>query len=111
MSAPFAFTTPVALPPIAITEVLANPKGPEPQQEFVELRNLGDADVPLGGLRLQDSKGGDDLPAETLAAGGYALVVTSTLRPRRGERPVAARGDAAPARRHAPRRRRAVEFG
>ncbi|HLK89083.1 MAG TPA: lamin tail domain-containing protein [Polyangia bacterium] len=87
VSAPFAFTTPVALPPIAITEVLANPKGPEPQQEYVELRNLGDADLPLAGLRLVDSKGGDDLPAETLAAGGYALVVTATYDPDEGSDP------------------------
>jgi Lamin Tail Domain len=87
VSSPFAFTTPVALPPLAITEVLANPKGPEPQQEYVELRNLGDADVSLGGLRLEDSKGGDDLPAETLAAGGYALVVTSTYDPEEGSDP------------------------
>ncbi len=86
-SAPLAFTTPVALPPVAITEVLANPAGPEPQQEYVELRNLGDADVPLGGLRLQDSKGGDDLPSETLAAGGYALVVTATYDPNEGSDP------------------------
>jgi lamin tail-like protein len=87
VSAPVAFTTPVALPPIAITEVLANPAGPEPQQEYVELRNLGDADIPVGGLRLQDSKGGDDLPAETLAAGGYALVVTATYDPNEGSDP------------------------
>ena len=87
VSAPFAFTTPATLPPIAITEVLANPAGPEPQQEYVELRNLGDADVLLAGLRLQDSKGGDDLPAETLAAGGYALVVTATYDPEEGSDP------------------------
>lgn len=87
VSAPFAFTTPVVLPPIAITEVLANPAGPEPQQEYVELRNLGDADVPLAGLRLEDSKGGDDLPAETLAAGAYALVVTATYDPEEGSDP------------------------
>ncbi len=87
ISSPFALTTPVALPPIAITEVLANPRGPEPQQEYVELRNLGDADVPLAGLRLEDSKGGDDLPAETLAPGGYALVVTSSYDPDEGSDP------------------------
>jgi hypothetical protein len=86
-SSPFAFTTPVALPPLAITEVLANPAGPEPQQEYVELRNLGDSDVSLAGLRLEDSKGGDDLPAETLAPGGYALVVTSTYDPAEGSDP------------------------
>ena len=74
-------------PPIAITEVLANPAGPEPQQEYVELRNLGQADVTLGGLRLQDSKGGDDLPAETLGAGAYALVVTASYDPEEGSDP------------------------
>ena len=86
-SAPFAFMTPPAVPPLAITEVLANPAGPEPQQEYVELRNLGDADVSLAGLRLADSKGGDDLPPETLAAGGYALVVTASYDPARGPDP------------------------
>jgi len=86
-SAPFAFTTPVAVPPVAITEVLANPAGPEPQQEYVELRNLGDAQVSLGGLRLADSKGGDDLPDQALAPGGYALVVTSSYDPSEGSDP------------------------
>ncbi|MES1207382.1 MAG: lamin tail domain-containing protein [Pseudomonadota bacterium] len=86
-SAPFAFMTPPAVPPLAITEVLANPAGPEPQQEYVELRNLGDADVSLAGLRLVDSKGGDDLPPETLAAGAYALVVTATYDPAAGPDP------------------------
>jgi hypothetical protein len=85
--APLAFETPAALPPVAITEVLANPKGPEPAQEYVELRNLGDADVALAGLRIEDSKGGDDLPAETLAAGAYALVVASGYDPAEGDDP------------------------
>ena len=86
-SAPFAFTTPPAVPPLAITEVLANPAGPEPQQEYVELRNLGDADVSTGGLRLTDSKGGDDLPPQTLAPGAYALVVTAAYDPAVGPDP------------------------
>jgi hypothetical protein len=75
------------LPLIAITEVLANPKGPEPAQEYVELRNLGDGDLALAGLRIEDSKGGDDLPAETLAAGAYALVVASGYDPMQGDDP------------------------
>ena len=87
-SSPLAFETPPAVPPIAITEVLANSAGPEPAQEYVELRNLGDADVALAGLSIEDSKGGDDLPAETLAAGGYALVVTSSYDPNQGQDPV-----------------------
>ena len=49
-------------PPLVITEVLANPAGPEPGQEFVELRNVGDDDVSLAGLRLEDAKGADVLP-------------------------------------------------
>jgi len=72
---------PPATPALAITEVLANPAGPEPGQEFVELRNLGDGDLSLGGLRLEDSKGADVLPEAVLAAGAYALVVPSTFDP------------------------------
>jgi hypothetical protein len=83
-SAPLAWQTPAALPSLAITEVLANPAGPEPQQEFVELRNLGAAPVPLDGLSLADSHGADLLPAAMLAPGEYALVVTSTYDPADG---------------------------
>jgi hypothetical protein len=86
-SSPLAFETPPPLPPIAITEVLANAAGPEPAQEYVELRNLGAEAVSLAGLRLEDSKGGDDLPAETLAAGGYALVVASGYDAAQGQDP------------------------
>jgi hypothetical protein len=86
-SSPLAFETPAALPPIAITEVLENAAGPEPAQEYVELRNLGSDAVPLAGLRIEDTKGGDDLPAETLAAGAYALVVTSSYDPNQGQDP------------------------
>jgi hypothetical protein len=86
-SSPLAFETPPAVPPIAITEVLANAAGPEPAQEYVELRNLGPDAVSLAGLRLEDAKGGDDLPAETLAPGGYALVVGSGYDPAQGQDP------------------------
>jgi hypothetical protein len=72
---------PPATPPLAITEVLANPAGTEPGQEFVELRNLGDADLSLAGLRLEDAKGADVLPESTLAPGGYALLVPSSFDP------------------------------
>jgi len=89
VSPALAFETPPALPPLAITEVLANPAGPEPGQEYVELRNLGAEPVLLAGLRIEDSKAGDDLPAETLPGGGYALIVPSTYA-------VAQTGDPAP---------------
>ena len=86
-SSPLAFETPPPVPPVAITEVLANAAGPEPAQEYVELRNLGPEAVSLAGLRLEDAKGGDDLPAETLAPGGYALVVGSGYDPAQGQDP------------------------
>jgi hypothetical protein len=72
---------PLETPPLVITEVLANPAGTEPGQEFVELRNIGGADLPLAGLRLEDSKGGDVLPEASLASGAYALVVPSAFDP------------------------------
>jgi hypothetical protein len=86
-SSPLAFETPPPLPPIAITEVLANAAGPEPAQEFVELRNMGSEAVSLAGLRLEDAKGGDDLPAEVLAPDGYALVVPSGYDAAEGQDP------------------------
>jgi hypothetical protein len=93
-SSPLAFETPPALPPIAITEVLANAAGPEPAQEYVELRNLGADVVSLAGLRLEDSKGADDLPALELAAGAYALVVSSTYDEAQGQDPAPRTGTA-----------------
>jgi hypothetical protein len=83
--APMAFETPPVLPPLAITEVLANPAGPEPAQEFVELQNVGVADVSLAGLRLADAKGADDLPAEIVAPGAYVIVAPSSYDPQQGQ--------------------------
>jgi hypothetical protein len=83
-SAAVAWQTPAALPPVVITEVQANPAGPEPAQEFVELRNLGAEAADLAGLSLADGRGADALPAATLAPGAYALVVTSAYDPANG---------------------------
>jgi hypothetical protein len=80
-SSPVPLQTPAAVPPVAITEVLANAAGPEPAQEYVELRNMSEGPVDLGGLRLEDAKGADQLPAEVLPAGAYALVVPSGYDP------------------------------
>lgn len=65
----------VADPPIAITEVLANPAGLESTQEYVEIFNLGDTPASLAGLVLRDRDGEDALPAVELPAGAYALIV------------------------------------
>ena len=59
VSAPFAFTTPVALPPLAITEVLANPAGPEPDRNVVAQVSDGpellpEPGTPFSGERQRD---------------------------------------------------------
>lgn len=86
-SAAVAWQTPPALPPLAITEVLANPAGPEPAQELVELRNLGTEPVSLTGLSLADARGADALPDVAIAPGAYALVVPSGYDPSNGADP------------------------
>jgi hypothetical protein len=61
-----------------ITEVLLNPEGPEPEQEFVEVTNPGPDDVDIGGYLLHDDdpEARDEVPADTwIPAGGVALLV------------------------------------
>lgn len=79
-SAPTRFRVPAAPAlPIVITEVLPNPAGAETSQEYVELRNLGDAPVMLDGLAIEDDAARDPLPAATLAPGACALVVGASF--------------------------------
>jgi len=77
-------TTP-PLPKLTIAEVLADPRGPEPAQEWVELWNAGAAPAPLAGVRLADDPGKEgDLvggPGEVLAPDARALVVGSGFDP------------------------------
>lgn len=80
-TAAVSITVPPGLLPVAITEVQANPAGPEPGQEFVEVRNLGSAPVDLAGLTIEDAKGADVLPASMLGAGAYGLIVPSGFDP------------------------------
>jgi len=67
------------LPHIIINEVLANPLGPEPAQEWVELYNDGLAAADLGGYVLVDIGGETELPSAVLQPGGYALVVNEAF--------------------------------
>jgi hypothetical protein len=76
-SAGVTLVVPADLVPLAITEIHANPAGPEPAQEFVEVRNLGSVPLGLGTLAIADGKGMDVLPEAMLDAGAYALVVPS----------------------------------
>jgi hypothetical protein len=89
-TAAFIVHTPALLMPLAITEVLANPAGAEPTQEYVELRNLGETEISLEGLRIEDSRGADLLPPVVLPAGGYGLVVAMGYDPRGGQDPAPA---------------------
>lgn len=64
---------------VEISEVLANPVGSEPDQEWVELLNDGLADADLSGYVLADIGGETALPAATLLPGELALVVNETF--------------------------------
>jgi hypothetical protein len=59
----FELRTQAALPEISIVEVLADPLGPEPQQEFVELLNYGRTAIDLAGFALADRA---DLPGSII---------------------------------------------
>ena len=72
---PIDFMAPATAGTLVITEVLANPAGPETSQEYVELMNLGSAPASTSGLRIEDGRGADPLPAASLPAGARALVV------------------------------------
>jgi hypothetical protein len=62
-------------PHVVINEVLANPLGPEPQQEWIELVNDGTERVDLTGFLLSDSAGDTILPRATLDPSEFALIV------------------------------------
>ncbi|KYF78939.1 hypothetical protein BE17_36005 [Sorangium cellulosum] len=63
------------MPHVIINEVLANPVGAEPAQEWVELYNDGEVTADLTGYVLADVGGETELPPISLEAGAYALVV------------------------------------
>lgn len=67
------------MPHVVISEVLANPLGPEPDQEWIELYNDGLAPADLTGYTLADIGGAAALPPAVLAPGAFALVVNETF--------------------------------
>lgn len=77
----FAAATLAPQPHVVITEVLANPLGPEPSQEWVELYNDGLAPADLGGYALVDVGGETALPSAVLPPGSHALVVNEGFVP------------------------------
>jgi hypothetical protein len=74
---------------LALTEVLANPLGPEPESEWIELVNDSDDPVELGGLWLEDAASKNELPHAVLAAGETVLLVSASFRPSALDVPIA----------------------
>ncbi len=80
----------VTKPPMAhlvVSEVMADPNGPQPQQEWVEIFNDGLAAANLVGARLATGSGDTALPAMQLGPGGYALLVNAAFDPDGGDDP------------------------
>ena len=65
---------------LVLNEVLANPVGPEPDSEWLELVNDSERSASLSDLWLEDSGGHVQLPVGELAAGEIALVVNEGFR-------------------------------
>ena len=74
-------------PLLVVTEVLANPLGAEPAQEWVEVANVDNEAVELLGLLLADEGSEDDLPAVTLDPGAVAIIVGEAYDPLEGSDP------------------------
>ncbi len=75
---------------VAITEVLADPFGAEPGQEFVEIANIGSESVDLSGWMIDDNgdRNGDEVPSgSVLVGGGVALLVSPDFDPLAGGDP------------------------
>lgn len=79
----YTLTTTQRLPTLAITEVYADPNGREPDQEYVELWNYGDAPVIRDNLLLSDSlrEPGSPLPEISLQPKARALLVADEYDP------------------------------
>jgi hypothetical protein len=79
---------------LVINEVMANPLGDEPAQEWVEIYNDGSSPSSLGGVTLEDVGGRTVLPDVSLAAGAFALVVSEGFVENDGVDPVPVEGTA-----------------
>jgi hypothetical protein len=85
-------TTAPPLPNLRITEVLLHPFSTSAQQ-FVELRNDGDAPASTDGLFISNAHGSTALPAADIAPNARAIIVAAGYDPRgvpeRGDPPAA----------------------
>lgn len=76
-----SFETLAARPHLVINEVLSDPVGSEPAQEWVEVYNDDSGVVDLDGWSLEDEAGRVVLPSVTIAPMGYVLLVNDTYVP------------------------------
>ena len=77
-------------PAVVITEVLADPYGTEPNQEFVEIVNIGGDEIDLGGWMIDDNadSNGDLIPdGAILGPGAVAVLVPAAYDPLEGQDP------------------------
>jgi hypothetical protein len=72
-------TTGAPAPHVVLNEIMANPLGPEPSQEWIEIVNDGMVAAELAGYVLVDLGGETALPEGLLPPGGYALVVNEAF--------------------------------
>jgi hypothetical protein len=88
----FATRTAGPMAHVVLNEVLADPIGPEPAEEWVELVNDGSAPADLKGFVLVDLGGETPLPPAVLAPHAYALLVGEDYVANDGFDPVPAAG-------------------
>lgn len=70
-----ATVTAAPMPHLILNEVLANPLGPEPDSEWVEIVNDGLGAVDLEGYALSDGGAESVLPPFLVPPGGFVLIV------------------------------------
>ncbi len=66
---------PEPVPHVVINEVMANPLGPEPSEEWIELLNAGTASATMAGWVLRDQAGDVELPPLLLEPGALVVLV------------------------------------
>lgn len=74
-----AITTLPPRPRLILNEVYANPVGPEPDQEWIEIVNDGTASGDLASCTFEDIGGETPLPSAWLGPGGFAVVVNQSF--------------------------------
>jgi hypothetical protein len=79
------FVTLPARARVVINEVMANPLGPEPAAEWVELVNDGVIGVELSGWTLSDQGQATELPSFWLVPGGFVLIAREDYAPGPGD--------------------------